>query len=261
MKTTEPTPVPLATSAIKTLLFTIGAKGGTGKTITALGLADWLAVNRRPFTPLDCDHENQGKISAFANAFPEGSVGRPDLRSEDACDRLLLTASEAETGLTLADLPANSGADFLEWYKAVCTPENLAELNLRVIVIGVITPESATFGAIADWAKVMQGTVSYIIALNHRHPARGERSLAELMPDYFASETGRRFRAAFNPVELEIPAMQGKAMADMLASNRLPSLAAECRDIQALNRTRIRGWVNQIHAGLAAADQTLHLLN
>jgi hypothetical protein len=247
--------------SLKTLLLTGGIKGGTGKTLGMVGFADWLAVNGRAFTPLDCDHENRGKVSSFANVFPEGTVGRPDLRTEDACDKLLYTTAESETGLVLADLPANSGADFLTWWANVCTPENLAELNVRVIMIGVITPEPATFAGVSDWAKVMQGSVSYVMALNRRHHARATEPIEELMPDYFASETGRRFRAAFNPVELEIPAMQEKAMAAMLRSGRLPSFVSDIETIPGLDRTRIRCWINQLHSNLNAANETLHLLN
>ena len=259
MKTTEPTPI--AKPDLKTLMLSIGAKGGTGKTIAMLGIADWLAVNKRAFTPMDCDHENRGKLMSFANAFPEGAVGRANLTSAAACDNLLYTASESAAGLILADLPAASGLGFLNWWKSVCTPENLAELNLRVIMVGVITREPGTFGAVANWAKVLQGTVNYVIALNHRYPAQDEQSLEDLIPDYFATETGRNFRDALKPVELEIPAMQETAMLDMLTSNRLPSLAAESKEIKVLNRTRIRCWANLLHTSLDAANETLRLLN
>ena len=261
MKTTAPATVPPVQPPLKTLLFTSGGKGGPGKTVNLLGIADWLAVRGRAFIALDCDHENKNKKSSFANAFPEGMVGRPDLRTEEACDKLLEVAAASEPGLTLADLPANSGADFLAWWRKVCTPENLAALNLRVIMVGVITPETSTFDSVLDWAEVLQGSVSYVLGLNRRHVSRAEQPIEEVLPDYFASEEGRAFRAAFHPVEIEIPAMQEKAMAAMLASGQLPSVAASRPGIFVLDQTRIRSWVAQLHANLDAAEPTLHLLN
>jgi len=261
MKTTAtPTVVP-SRPPLNTLLFTSGGKGGPGKSVSLVGAADWLAVRGRAFIALDCDQENKNKKSSFANSFPEGMVGRPDLRTEAACDKLLITAAEAKTGLVLADLPANSGSDFLAWWRKVGTPENLAALNLRVIMLGVITSEPSTFDSVMDWAEVLQGSATYMLCLNRRHASRSEMPLEELMPEYFASEEGRAFRAALHPVGVEIPAMQEKAMAAMLASGQLPSVAANSPGIFVLDRTRIRSWAAQLHANLDAAEKTLHLLD
>jgi hypothetical protein len=245
----------------KTLVISVGAKGGTGKTIAMVGLADWLIARGRAFQAFDCDQENRGKISAFANYFAAGEVGTPDLRDKKACDILLLTASKCETGLMLVDLPANSGSDFLNWVREVCTPENLDELNVRVIMVGVITPEIATFGAVLDWAEVMQGTVSYVIALNHKTETRVDMSAKEIMPEYFSTKTGAKFREFFKPAEIEIPALYNPAMEALRISRGMPSaVAAPGSTVQALDRTRIRSWIAKVHKQWDAAEPTLNLL-
>ena len=243
------------------LILSIGGKGGTGKTIAELTLADWLIARGKPFQALDCDQENRGKISAFANFFEKGEVGTPDLRDQQACDRLLVATSESKSGLVLADLPANSGSDFLDWFRGVCTPENLEELNVRVIALGVITPENATFAAVVDWASVMQDTVGYAIALNHRVPVRVGAPIEEIMPEYFSTETGRKFRDVFKPAEIEIPGLHAPAMEAWRSSGLMPSaVSSPGSTIPALDRTRIRSWITKIHQQWDKADATLNLL-
>lgn len=231
---------------MNTLNISLGAKGGVGKTLAVLSIADFLTANNVPFAAFDCDTENAGKAAAFSTAYPKAQS--INLRSIKDCDKLLNAA--AETELTIADLPANAGGDFLAWWDQVATPETLEALNLQIVGIGVITPEAGSFAAIAQWASCLGCRVKYIIGLNHRTQQRVEVSKEEAFPEYFGSKVGKEFRAAFAPQEFEIPGLYEGSMLALAKSGQLPSQAAENPIIPILDRSRIRTWTAKINAQL-----------
>ena len=51
----------------KRVVFTMGGKGGVGKTDLMVALAEWFEANEIPFTLLDLDTEKQG--SGITQAF------------------------------------------------------------------------------------------------------------------------------------------------------------------------------------------------
>jgi len=233
------------------IYITLGGKGGVGKTVCAVLLADYLVKHEIPFLAFDCDSENAGKAAAFSTAY--SNAHRINLRSVADCDRLISTASENE--ITLADLPANASGDFLEWWEAVSQPDTLESLNLEVVGIGCITPEAGAFASVAQWANTLQDSMRYIIALNHRSQQRVPLPREQVFPEYFDTPTGKRFREAFSPYELEIPGLYDGSMSRLAKSGLLPSLAAADLSIPILDRTRIRVWAAKVHNQLTKALQ------
>lgn len=242
---------------MKNLILTLGGKGGVGKTLSLATLADYLTVRGREFVALDCDTENSGKASAFGSLLPE--AGTPNLRSIADCDRLLTTAAQAECGLTLADLPANASGDFLAWFEQVADEETLQALDVRIIGLGVITPEPATFASVAEWAAALQGRATYVVIKNHRTAQRVEKSASELFPEYYGTETGKKFRKLFAPVEIELPGLYAGSMAAFLRAGRLPSEIDATTQIPILDRTRIRTWTARAHEQWAGVAEALKL--
>lgn len=57
------------TALTKRVVFTMGGKGGVGKTGVIVALAEWFAVNEIPVTLLDLDTENKarGSLKHFFN--------------------------------------------------------------------------------------------------------------------------------------------------------------------------------------------------
>ena len=51
----------VAVSARKRVIFSMGGKGGVGKTSVMTGLAEWFEENQIPVTLLDLDTENKAK--------------------------------------------------------------------------------------------------------------------------------------------------------------------------------------------------------
>lgn len=230
---------------MKTLIITLGGKGGVGKTLTLTTLADYLTTVGRPYAALDCDSENFGKASAFSSFLKDART--PNIRSISDCDRLLTDAAECDSGITLADLPANASGDFMSWFNSVVDRPTLEALNLRIFGIGAITPEPATFASVAEWAAKLQNRVDYIVALNHRTQQRVEKPKEEMFREYFGSDTGAKFRKRFDPAEVTIPSLYDGSMTILLRSGQLPSAAMNDQSLPLLDRTRIRTWVSGIH--------------
>lgn len=223
----------------KTLIFTLGGKGGVGKTLTLTTAADYLVSKQIGFAAYDCDTENAGKDSAFSAAIP--TAGRPNLRNLQDCDKLLTAAAEGEDDVTLADLPANASGDFLEWWDQVVSSDTLEALNLRLVGVGVITPEPGTLASVIQWGARMRDNCNYVISMNQRVDQRVKVTKEQLFPEYY-SITGREFAEAAKAREVEIPALSPVAMSHLIKSHQLPGEAAANANIPLLDRARIRTW-------------------
>ena len=71
---------------IKTqLILTMGGRGGVGKTVALVAIADYLQTKGYKFFCTDCDTENAGKFSSFAHWFKDTAV-RLNLRNVADCD-------------------------------------------------------------------------------------------------------------------------------------------------------------------------------
>lgn len=226
-------------SKSKILIFTLGGKGGVGKTLTLATVADYLTSKHIEFSAFDCDTENAGKESAFSASVP--SAGRPNLRSLKDCDNLLTAASETSCSVTLADLPANASGDFLEWWDQVVSGETLEALNLRLVGIGVITPEPGTLASVIQWSQRMQDNCEYVVSMNHRVDQRVKQSREQMFTEYY-SDGARRFVEVAKPKVVEIPALTPSAMTHLLRAHQLPGEATTNTNIPLLDRARIRTW-------------------
>lgn len=227
---------------MKTLIFTVGGKGGIGKSLALLTLADAMSQEGVSFSVVDCDGENAGKPGALHRFLPKAT--RYDIRSVADLDALIEAAAGATAETTLVDLPANAGGDFLAWAADAFHPTTLNELALRVVALGVVTREPASLASLVAWAQVLESSVSYAVALNRRQLERVEIPSDIAFADYFRCG----FREAANPVEIELPGLYEPAAIQMQAYSVLPSLGAGDKRIDVLNRVRIRAFSEKTHA-------------
>lgn len=224
------------------LIISQGGKGGVGKTVALLTLADLLETKNVTFKAIDADMENVGKAAAFSSYLDAESA---NLRSIADCDKLLTLA--AENPVTLVDLPANSSGDLMPWLDGSITPEVLEELNLEIIALGAITPEAGSFASVVQWAGLLQDRASYIVALNHRFAARVPATKEVAFSEFYSSKIGKSFRESFDPKIIELPGLYEGSALLWARSGILPSaFAASTAPI--LDRTRVRSWIKNIHA-------------
>jgi hypothetical protein len=114
-----------------TLIFTAGAKGGSGKTTAARFLITYLRDRGRRPLILDLDDENH-TLSRF---FPEAvQIG---IQREFAHDILIEKAIFPEHDIILADLKAGTGHEVLRWFLELPFGE-LTEGGVEFVCVGSV---------------------------------------------------------------------------------------------------------------------------
>jgi MinD superfamily P-loop ATPase len=72
------------TESSKRVVFTMGGKGGVGKTGVVVALAEWFQANEIPVTLLDLDTENKARGSL--KHFFDGMVTKVDVHTPAGLD-------------------------------------------------------------------------------------------------------------------------------------------------------------------------------
>lgn len=189
----------------KRVVFTMGGKGGTGKTGCMLALAEWFEANRIPFTLLDLDTENKarGSLKHYFN----GTARKVNIHTPAGLDAFIDHLSDGAP-VILADMGAGSGQVAHEWFDTMYA--DAAEQGIAFTAIGTITSDPASVESILSWANRLQDRVDYLIVENAATPHAD-------LSYWHSSEPARRFRELFQPVviamefrlaDLENPARQ-----------------------------------------------------
>jgi hypothetical protein len=98
------------------VVFTMGGKGGVGKTGLMVALAEWFEANEIPFTLLDLDTENKarGSLKHFFN----GSVVKVNIHTPASLDTFV-DHLESGAAIVLADMGAGSGQVASDWFDSM----------------------------------------------------------------------------------------------------------------------------------------------
>jgi MinD-like ATPase involved in chromosome partitioning or flagellar assembly len=189
----------------KRIVFTMGGKGGVGKTGLMVALAEWFEAHEIPFTLLDLDTENKarGSLKHFFN----GSVTKVNIHTPAGLDTFI-DHLESGASIILADMGAGSGQVASDWFDAMY--EDVSATGARFTAVGVITPDPASVESVLAWANRLQDRVQYVVVQN----ATGPQSNFSY---WDSAEQAIRFREALFPTvvrmefrlaELENPARQ-----------------------------------------------------
>ena len=230
------------------LFLLLGGKGGVGKTVIALLLADYFARHKVPYFSADCDAENQGKPGAcFAHWMGEKAV-RLNLRDVDDCDALLVGASQASAPIVIADVPGNAGPDVHDWWRDVVSPETLQRLKLKVTGVGVTVPEPGASDSVAEWIAMMGTQIDYLVALNRRNVEKVRRPLEKAFADWKLVQLpkGAQVRT------FEVGNLYPSAMLELIQLRQLPTDALEAKAVSGINTHRVRRWRDEVHEQLDA---------
>jgi len=172
---------------MSTIIFTAGAKGGTGKSTATRFIITYLREKGfKPFL-LDMDDESR-TLSRF---FPEAQ--RIDMK-EPFSHNVLIKKVIAGEKLVVADLKGGTGGDTLEWWLDVPF-EELPDINF--ICLASITTSPDSVQSFLSWAAALQDQVSYIVCKNQKDGAT--------FPDYEASGEAIYFKNKFKPLHVLIP--------------------------------------------------------
>ena len=227
------------------LILTCGGRGGVGKTLALVAVADYLHSKGYKLVPTDCDTENRGKVSSFAYWF-DGKTLLLNLRNTEDCDKLLSGSATSGAPFVLADLPANASGDIAGWWKEVVTPDNLKELDLEVTAIGVVTPQAGSAESVWEWIETLGGSIGYLVALNRLIFERVPSATEDVFDDWFRLQPGKDISVE----TFELCYLHGPALEALTDSRKLPSRAIKGTDIHVLLRSRIKAWIERIHSQL-----------
>jgi MinD-like ATPase involved in chromosome partitioning or flagellar assembly len=151
----------VAVSAAKRVIFSMGGKGGVGKTSVMTGLAEWYEENRIPVTLLDLDTEN--KACGSLTHFFGGRVPKIDIHTPAGLDAFVDQLCE-EAPVILADMGAGAGKVTHDWFEKMYP--DVAEAGVVFTAIGVVTSDPASVESVLAWAATLQDRVDYVIVEN-----------------------------------------------------------------------------------------------
>lgn len=152
----------VAVGAAKRVIFSMGGKGGVGKTSVMTGLAEWFDENRIPVTLLDLDTEN--KACGSLTHFFSGRVPKINIHTPAGLDAFIDHLA-AEAPVILADMGAGAGYVAHDWFDMMYP--DLADTGVAFTAIGVVTPDPASVESVLNWATALRDRVDYVIVENN----------------------------------------------------------------------------------------------
>ncbi|MDM7997124.1 MAG: division plane positioning ATPase MipZ [Acidobacteriota bacterium] len=171
------------------IIFTAGAKGGTGKSTAMRFLITYLREHKMNPLLLDLDDESR-TLSRF---FPDAM--QVEIKKKSSHDILIESAIESDC-LMLADLKAGTGREVLDWWLDVPFDE-LHKRDVSFICLASITSSPDSVQAFLNWVAALQDRVRYVVFKNLKD--------GEYLPDYEESDGALHFRQEFSPQHIVIP--------------------------------------------------------
>ena len=182
---------------MSTIIFTAGAKGGTGKSTVARFVVTYL--REHGLNPLLLDMDNESKtLSRF---FPEAQ--RIEIMKTSSHD-VLLERILSGSDLIVADLKAGTGRDVLNWWIDVPFDELS---GLRFICLAPITSSPDSIQSFFLWVEAIQNRATYVVFKNYKD--------GEVFIDYDDSVEAITFREKFHPHHVLIPRLDEEYMVEL----------------------------------------------
>jgi CobQ/CobB/MinD/ParA nucleotide binding domain len=228
----------------KLIVMPCAIKGGVGKTTLLTSLLDYYVQEKINVMPFDCDTENRahGSLHHFCRA----AVTKIDIRTEEGLDLIIAEAIEGNSDIIIADLAASSGKMAFRWFDEMY--EQVEGAGIRFLSIGIVTSEVASIETVFDWANAIQRRSSYLIVRNHRNG------------DYFGTletEIGQNFLARTGAPIIDMEARLEKIQHVLDLRGLSLRAALDDLDIPAVQKMRIRGYLNRMNAQFSLVTETL----
>jgi hypothetical protein len=235
----------------KRIVFTMGGKGGSGKSTLMASLTDFLRSEQCPVTLVDCDVENKVHGS-FSHFFKDAL--KVDITTPHGLDEFVDKVFADNAPMVLADLGAGAGKWTFKWFEDMYEPMN--EAGVRFLAIGVVTSEAATTETVFNWANTLKGRTEYLIVRNHRN--------GDDFGSLQSSEPGQRFlkmsKAPIIDMEARLEDLQ-KEMDQRGLSLRqaldAPTETAGPLLSRAVSKIRMRGYLTRMDAQFRKVIETL----
>src|SRR5215469_17754260 len=234
----------------KRFVFTMGGKGGFGKTGVSLALADWYDARQIPFVPLDLDFENKA-VGSLKHYFPDAQ--KIKIHTHAGLDVFLTILADSPADIILADMGGGAGEVTHQWFQFM--HDDLSALGISFTAIGVITPDPASVESVLTWASNLQDHVRYLIVENSNSPN----------PDFTywrQSKEAQVFRDSFHPtilpMEFRLPELERIARQQGVTLRRIGSRSASiAQQIQIAHVIRAQRYTQRFAALLDTAENLL----
>jgi len=175
------------------IVFTVGGKGGVGKTCLASSLASWYDSNGIPVQLLCMDSENKERGSL--SHFFQGRATKVNIHTLAGLDAFVDFISNGPP-IVLADQGAGSGHVSATWFDKM--HKYAGESGIRFTAIGLVTEDPASVASILNWANTLQRRVDWLVVLNYTSPQADFRYWQN-------SVEAKEFVAIFDPITIEMP--------------------------------------------------------
>src|SRR5438105_7946465 len=126
------------TGAEKRVILSMGGKGGVGKTVVMVALAEWFKSNEIPVKLLDLDTENKARGSL--THFFGGNVPKVNIHTPAGLDAFVDHLSDGPS-VVLADMGAGSGQVTYDWFDKMYP--DVAMAGIAFTAVGVVTTDPA----------------------------------------------------------------------------------------------------------------------
>ena len=225
------------------IVFTVGGKGGVGKSWLVALVAQWFTLLGINFALFDCDDET----STTSRFFPTARFLA--IRSPSEIDQLIQVATSGVYSVLLVDLPARAGDEFQNWFGIVPWDE-LAELGVRFTALGVVSGSKDSIECFLRWKEFLGSNVDYILALNRRDD----------LSIYISSQARLTFQAAGLP-EIEVQRLDEYLASALDSANWTLTTALASTEphmlTQLMSRARLRKYRDQVFAQIESAKKYL----
>ena len=195
-----------------TILFTAGAKGGSGKSTAARFVITYLREHGADPLLLDLDDENKTLSRFFPEAIPV------EIKKTSSHDILVEKTLHGNQPLVLADLKAGTGREVLQWFSDVPFDE-LRSLGVKFVCIGSITSSPDSVQSFLNWVTILQDRVSYLVFKNLKD--------GDFLPDYERTSEAIDFRRNLAPRHVIMPRLDEEYQTEL---ERLNLTIAEVLD-------------------------------
>jgi hypothetical protein len=182
------------------VIFTAGAKGGSGKTTALRFVLGYL--HRLGITPLIMDLDDESK--SLTRFYPQAL--QVNLHQEFAHDVLIEQATLGEQPLVVADLKAGSGHEVLNWFTDVPFSD-LRQQGVEFVCIGSVTSAPDSVQSFLNWPARLGDQVRYVVFKNQKD--------GDELFDYENSTQAMEFRKRLGPAHIVIPKLSPLYQAEL----------------------------------------------
>lgn len=225
----------------KLIVFTIGGKGGVGKSWLSSLLIDWYRSLKMPFRAIDLDNENN-TLSRF---FPEAEF--IEVSSQRDLDGMLEKIVDSEISLTVIDMRAASTDRIEPWWRQVDFDVLRDEHGIHFSAIGVVDSSADSVANIGFWAKEVLGNRKDITFLIAQNKVRGD----EL--NYPKSRAREEYLKTLDLAEITLPKLddwvhQKLELADLRVGSALEVSDPASELTKFMTRSRLRKYQQVVFA-------------